>query len=898
MWILGALIGAALVFLIDRDLWLAGAILGGVIGWWIGRTTAQPKTEAWSGFERRLAAIERELANVDRRLALIENPSPTPTGVSPVEPPPLTEAPPMQSAALAIPAPSIEAAAPVSRSPATRPPTRLEDHAVWRWLMGGNTVVRVGIVVLFFGVAFLLRYAYEHAHVPVELRLASVGAGAIALLVLGWRLRESRAGYALALQGGGIGVLYLTIFAALRLYQLLPPSMALVLLIGVAAFSAALAVMQDSLALAVLGASGGFLAPVLASTGGGNHVMLFSYYAVLNAGILGIAWFKAWRLLNIVGFAFTFVIGALWGVRFYGPQHFATTEPFLVLFFLFYVAIPLLFARRQAGRVEPYVDATLVFGVPLVAFGLQSGLVREIEYGAAWSAFALSALYLVLAKAVFGRAGESMRLLAEAFLALGVVFGTLAIPLALDGRWTSAAWALEGAAIVWIGVRQRRAAARLFGIALQFLAGLAFLTDFARGRGDLPVANSFYLGCVFVAVAGLFCAWYLDRHRDEVRNVERIAAHVLFGWGLLWWMAGALSEIDRHVLRAYREHAALVFFVASCIAFSWLYWRIEWRAARFPALALLPVMTVLAVLTFSRHLHPFAGLGYLAWPLAFAAHFLLLRRHEAHGGPYQYWLHAVGLWLMVALASWEVAWAIDQAVAGKAVWALIAWALIPGAVLLLLTQPGPRSKWPIVKHLEAYFVAGAAPIAVFLGLWALLVNFISSGDPAPLPYVPILNPLDLAQVAAGLAIALWFEQGRKLELPVFQRASLASAHDLLGAGIFLWANAVLLRTLHHWAGVPFSFETMLRSNLVQTALSILWTLIALAAMVIATHRGARRVWIAGAGLMAAVVVKLFAIDLASVGTVERIVSFIGVGVLMLVVGYFSPVPPRARGEAR
>ena len=107
-----------------------------------------------------------------------------------------------------------------------------------------------------------------------------------------------------------------------------------------------------------------------------------------------------------------------------------------MLFFLFYLAIPLAFARRQAGRLERYVDATLVFGVPLVAFGLQVGLVRGIEYGAAWSALALAALYLVLAKAVWRRAGERLRLLAESFLALGVVFGTLAIPLALEGRWT------------------------------------------------------------------------------------------------------------------------------------------------------------------------------------------------------------------------------------------------------------------------------------------------------------------------------------------------------------------------------------------------------------------------------------------------------------------------------
>ncbi|MBL3921596.1 DUF2339 domain-containing protein, partial [Bacteroides thetaiotaomicron] len=86
-----------------------------------------------------------------------------------------------------------------------------------------------------------------------------------------------------------------------------------------------------------MGSAGGFLAPVLLSTGQGNHVALFSYYALLNAGIFAIAWFKAWRPLNLLGFVFTFTIGSAWGVTAYRPALFASTEPFLILFFLMYV---------------------------------------------------------------------------------------------------------------------------------------------------------------------------------------------------------------------------------------------------------------------------------------------------------------------------------------------------------------------------------------------------------------------------------------------------------------------------------------------------------------------------------------------------------------------------------
>ena len=75
-----------------------------------------------------------------------------------------------------------------------------------------------------------------------------------------------------------------------------------------------LAVLQDAKALAFFAVLAGFLSPIWLSTGGGNHVALFSYYAVLNAAIFAIAWWKSWRVLNLLGFVFTFGIGGAWGV--------------------------------------------------------------------------------------------------------------------------------------------------------------------------------------------------------------------------------------------------------------------------------------------------------------------------------------------------------------------------------------------------------------------------------------------------------------------------------------------------------------------------------------------------------------------------------------------------------
>ena len=180
------------------------------------------------------------------------------------------------------------------------------------WLKRGNPLARIGIVILFFGAAFLAKYANDNSMIPVELRFIALALGAFALLIVGWRLREKRAIYGQLLQGGGIAGLYLTVFAATRLYQLLPFTLAFALLAVVALAAAVLAVAQNALSLAVIGTAGGFLAPIMVSTGSGNYVALFTYYAVLNLGVFAVAWFRTWRVLNVLGFLFTFTITGLW----------------------------------------------------------------------------------------------------------------------------------------------------------------------------------------------------------------------------------------------------------------------------------------------------------------------------------------------------------------------------------------------------------------------------------------------------------------------------------------------------------------------------------------------------------------------------------------------------------
>ncbi len=251
----------------------------------------------------------------------------------------------------------------------------------------------------------------------------------------------------------------------------------------------------------------------------------------------------------------------------------------------------------------------------------------------------------------------------------------------------------------------------------------------------------------------------------------------------------------------------------------------------------------------------------------------------------------------MTLVTWEFAWQVDHAVRGSGSWPAIAWAVIPGITLFVLPKLRSRLAWPVGAHEEAYMAVAGAGLAVALIAWSLATNFTMRGDPYPLPYVPLLNPLDLAQAFVLLVLIRYWLHVRRAKYRLYANLTWQAAAGTLAALGFIWLNAVLLRTLYHWAHVPFDLDRMLESTLVQTSISIFWTVLALATMLVATRHASRVVWITGATLLGVVVAKLFIVDPSSIGTVERIVSFVVVGLLMLVVGYFSPLPPAREKSA-
>jgi uncharacterized membrane protein len=661
-----------------------------------------------------------------------------------------------------------------------------------------------------------------------------------------------------------------------------------------------LALRQEAQPLAILGMTGAFLAPILASTGAGSHVVLFGYYLLLNGAILAIVWFRPWRALAATGFVFTFLVGLVWGYRYYRPEFFSSTAPFLLSFFAIYALMPLLFARRELPTLGRLFHGGLLFGTPAIAFMLQCAIARDFEYGAAWSALGFGLFYL--AALAFARRQTWATQLKLPFLAIALVFLTLAIPYAFGARVTVGLWALEGAGLVWVSVRQGSVFGRGSGLLLQAAAALVGILDLDRFATVPPLLNPVFLNGLLLASAGIASAAMLHLGRGTLRSFEAKLPQAAFLWGAAWWYATGLGEIYRHVAVAAQPAAALAFIAASCAAAEFLGARYRWNAPRLQHLLLLAAIGVLGYTMVARYHHPLAHGGFVSWPLAFSVCYWTLQRHEQDG--VLLWIrarHGLALWLGLGLASAELAWLADELIARNSTWTLCAWVVLPAAALLLVALRGKCMPWPIGAHHDDYLSRHLLPVAVYAGIWSLFANLRSSGDPAPLPYLPLVNPLDACQLLAIAGVCVWdrVRAGRERQL-----RSRSQSVDWLAYGLgFIWISALVARTVHHYAGVPFTPAALFESTLLQACLSLLWTAAALALMIRATRRTQRALWVGGAALLGLVTIKLLLVDLAYSGTVARFVTFIGVGLLFLAVGYYSPVPPASiaqgeRGAAR
>jgi len=473
-----------------------------------------------------------------------------------------------------------------------------------------------------------------------------------------------------------------------------------------------------------------------------------------------------------------------------------------------------------------------------------------------------------------------------------MAFVAITVPLALDAVATTVAWSVQGVATCWLGVRQRRPLALLAGLALQGLAAANFVIEWPGSFGLPAVLNGPYLSALFVALAAIASSALLDLVDDD----ERLPFHgqiaaALLAWGTLWWVGAGAYEIDRTVSFQF-EQAALLIFAAGTVALAALVGKaVGWSRPGWIGLLLILFLPAAFFYELVSGDRPSANLGWLGWLSLAGAHVLFLRLFDGVFRVGGRALHLVGYltFVMVAVVG-ELGFHLNENLPG--IWpAAIVLAALTG-VFLATQRLVDRIRWPFATPTSTYAVAGAGTVCALTGVSMLIANGASSGAAGDLPWLPLLNPLEFASliVCAGTVIFLQgLAERESLRIPPRPGGTIA-----VGTALYL-LTMLVARAVHHYTGVPFDLDRLADSEVFQTALSIVWSAAAFLGMIFGARKQHRFVWLGGAALMAVVVGKLFLVDLANTATVERVVSFLGVGILLLVVGYFAPVPPKDDG---
>lgn len=320
--------------------------------------------------------------------------------------------------------------------------------------LGQKWLLIAGIIFSVLAVGWFLKFSFEQNWVSPTGRVLSAGLIGAAFLGAGEFFRRKNFHlFGLYLIGGGIATLYFTAFAAFQIYSLISQLPAFSIMISVTILAGTLALVYDTRWLAVLGLTGGFLTPMILGTGQDNQIALMTYLVILNLAILTIAFFKQWRLLNYLGFIFTWLIFSGWYFSHYDALKFWRTITFLNIFFLTYAFVPFVYyiVKEHQNRLTG-----IAFTMPnsFVAVGFSIAMIKEAFQLEAVSIITITyaVIFLWMAWFIYRRHQKpidaSIMLLAKA-----IFFLILTVPIFFSEHWITFFWAIQAAVIFWVAVK-------------------------------------------------------------------------------------------------------------------------------------------------------------------------------------------------------------------------------------------------------------------------------------------------------------------------------------------------------------------------------------------------------------------------------------------------------------
>ena len=436
------------------------------------------------------------------------------------------------------PAPPKEAA-PVTPQPPRDIPVKkpVTDKKELEAKIGGKWLNYVGIIAVVIGMGFFIKYAFENRWIGETGRVILGILVGLGFIVLGEIWKNKYRYYSQGLVGGGIAILFLALFGAASFYKIIPMDVGRILFVVVTVFAVLLSVRYNASSIAFMGFLGGYLNPILLSTGENQQVALLTYIAIIDLGVLIVAYFKNWKWLSFAAFIATFVIFTGWAAKFYSlqPIPYQTTELFLVIFFLIFVSVSIFFNVVHKVKTE-LTDLIFVFLVASCFFGASYYNLRDFypDWMGLFSGL-MALVYFALAFLAHRRVAAGTGLVLT-FLAVALAFLVVMVPIQLEKNWITIGWAVLAASLIFIGTRTNNGGILAGGTGLLVVAiGKLLFVDLhldIYAPGFRSFLNERFLTALVVAAATFLSSYFFSRKRDAAyANVGSIsffiAAHIV-----------------------------------------------------------------------------------------------------------------------------------------------------------------------------------------------------------------------------------------------------------------------------------------------------------------------------------------------------------------------------------
>ncbi len=429
---------------------------------------SSPLEQQAQQLREQLKYIEGLLVNVSMRLDALQTelkksgaPTPEPVAQPIVEPQAAPISPPQATS----PPPSLH----IPPSFKTKTPSR-----EWEAIIGGNWFNKIGIAAIILGIAFFLRYAIENDWINNTGKVLLGIAAGLAFIAAGERFQNKMLKvFARGMTGGGAAILYLSLYFAFQVYQLISQPLAFGLMALVTAGMVALSLRHNSRTILLFAMFGGFLTPFWVSTGAVRPVALFTYIAILDLGLVAVALRHNWRFVNSLCFLATVSLYFGWHNEYYTASQFWIGEIYLFIFYLIFAALAFLINLVQRKPAQVW-DVMPILGSAFFFFLGNIALLDSIEASRYHSLLcaAMAVLYAGLSYVALRRVRED-KLLALLLLGAATVFLTLFFPFEFEEEWLALSWLIEGLVLLYIGRYLGLTPLQGLGVAVWMLALLA-----------------------------------------------------------------------------------------------------------------------------------------------------------------------------------------------------------------------------------------------------------------------------------------------------------------------------------------------------------------------------------------------------------------------------------------